>query len=110
MIKKLNYDKINNAIPEERPLMVGGDYRSGNSTPFLGQIKSVYAYSDVRTSEEIAQGPSLTDENLLVAYDFMSSGNKNLSGYEGYNLTMTDWKMDIAKENAKHLEVLLVAF
>lgn len=95
-----DYDKINNAIPEERPLMVGGDYRSGNSTPFLGQIKSVYAYSDVRTSEEIAQGPSLTDENLLVAYDFMSSGNKNLSGYEGYNLTMTDWKMDIAKENA----------
>ncbi len=95
-----DYSKINNTIPEERPLMVGGDYRSGNSTPFLGQIKSVYAYSDMRTSDEIAQGTSLTDDNLLVAYDFMSSGNKNLSGYEGYDLTMTDWKMDIASDNA----------
>ena len=95
-----DYSKIGSEIPTERPLMVGGDYRTGNSTPFLGQIKSVYAYSDMRTSEEIAQGSSLTDENLLVAYEFMSSGVKNLSGYEGYDLTTTDWKMDIIGENA----------
>ncbi len=95
-----NYNVISNTIPTDRPLMVGGDYRNGNSTPFLGQIKSVYAYSDMRTSEEIAQGSSLTDESLLVAYEFMSSGGKNLSSYEGYDLVMSDWKMAIADENA----------
>lgn len=82
-----NYSKIANTIPTERPLMVGGDFRSGNSTPFLGQIKSVYAYSDMRTSEEIAQGTDLNDDNLLVAYDFMSAGSKNLSKHNGYDLT-----------------------
>ena len=95
-----DFDKIGNTIPTDRPLMVGGDYRSNNTTAFLGQIKSVYAYSDMRTSEEIANGLSLNDENLLVAYDFTSSGAKNLSKHEGYDLTMTDWKMNIVGENA----------
>lgn len=95
-----NYSKIANTIPTERPLMVGGDYRNGNTTPFLGQIKSVYAYSDMRTADEIKQGTNINDNNLLVAYEFMQSGGKNLSKYEGYDLTMTDWKMDIVGENA----------
>ena len=95
-----DYSRIGSTIPTDRPLMIGGDYRNGNTTPFLGQIKSVYAYSDMRTAQEIASGTNVSDENLLVAYEFMSSGSKNLSKHQGYDLVTTDWKMNIVGENA----------
>ena len=95
-----NYSVISNTIPTENPLMIGGDFRNGNERYFLGQIKSVYAYSDMRTAEEIKLGANLNDENLLVAYEFMTSGAKNLSKHEGYDLITEGWKMDILEENA----------
>ena len=95
-----NYSVISNTIPTENPLMIGGDYRSGNERYFLGQIKSVYAYSDMRTADEIKSGANLGDENLLVGYEFMTSGAKNLSKHQGYDLITEGWKMDVLEENA----------
>ena len=60
--------------------VVGGDNRSGNEQFFKGALKSVTAFSDVRTAEEIKkdynESIDLTDENLLVHYELSdTTGN-----------------------------------
>ena len=56
--------------------IIGGDYRANNAAAFLGKIKNMVMYSDIRTPEEIkAYGTSdvfsvdKNDSNLLFAYD-----------------------------------------
>ena len=52
---------------------VGGDNRSGNEQFFKGLIRSVSAYSDVRSPAEIAtdaqNGTNKKDENLILHYE-----------------------------------------
>ena len=52
--------------------VVGGDNRSNNGIYFKGQIRSVSAYADVRTPEEIARsaqfGTNLYADDLIVSY------------------------------------------
>ena len=60
-----------------RPMCIGGDYIV-DTDPFVGNIRSVVVYSDVRTAEEIKADMSfinLDDENLISAY--------NLNGKQG---------------------------
>lgn len=52
--------------------VLGGDNRSNNGMYFRGQIRSVAAYADIRSAEEIAasaeKGLNLYADELLVAY------------------------------------------
>lgn len=52
--------------------VIGGDNRSNNGMYFRGQIRSVAAYADIRSAEEIAnsaeKGLNLYADDLLVAY------------------------------------------
>ena len=78
------------------PYMIGGDYRNGNERYFLGKIKTVSVYADTRTQSEIISGTSLSDKDLLLAYD-LEVGLKNLSSLTGYDLISTDsraWEAD----------------
>jgi len=67
--------------------VVGGDNRSNNGNYFKGQIRSVSAYSDVRTAEEIAQsaknGTNLYADDLILSYLL----NKNSGGKDIYDLS-----------------------
>lgn len=73
--------------------VIGGDNRSNNGIYFKGQIRSVAAYADVRTAEEIAasaqNGTNLYADDLLAAY-LLSENDagkdiKDLSG-NGYGI------------------------
>jgi len=61
--------------------VVGGDNRSDNSNYFKGQIRSVAAYSDVRTAEEIARaaqnGTNIYADDLLVAFLLNKNSGEN---------------------------------
>ena len=54
------------------PFVVAGDNRSNNGIFFQGKIRSIAAYSDIRTTEEISRsvekGVNLYADDLLVAY------------------------------------------
>ncbi len=68
-------------IVSSDPFMVGGDLRSGNSRYFLGKIKSVAVYSDLRTADEIKADVTKVDTSdaaLLVSYDLTASGDARL--------------------------------
>ncbi len=73
--------------------VVGGDNRSNNDIYFKGKIRSLSAYSDVRSAKEIARsaqyGTNLYADNLLVSYllNENSAGNdiRDLSG-NGYDI------------------------
>ena len=67
-------------------LCIGGDLRGNNNVCFQGQIKSVAVYSDTRTADEVKNYFDIEDKNLLVAYDLINSGERNLSKLEGYDL------------------------
>ena len=77
--------------------VLGGDNRSNNGVYFKGQIRSVAAYSDVRTAEEISasaqKGTNLYADDLLVSYllNENSAGKeiKDLSG-NGYDIPV-EW-------------------
>ena len=60
--------------------VVGGDNRSNNGIYFRGEIRSIAAYSDVRTAAEIARaaerGTNLYADDLILAYLL----NKNSHG------------------------------
>ena len=61
--------------------LVGGDGRSDNSQYFKGQIRSIAAYSDVRTADEIAasaaNGTNVYADDLLVAYQLDENSGKS---------------------------------
>ena len=68
-----------------KPFRIGGDYRSGNSVYFKGQVKNVAMYTDIRSESEIAADAAKTtfsvdpnDEKLLFAYDLTDT---SISGY-----------------------------
>lgn len=68
--------------------VLGGDNRSNNGIYFKGQIRSVAAYSDVRTAEEIAasaeKGMNLYADDLLVSYLLnKNSGGKDIKDLSG---------------------------
>jgi len=70
----------NSSYAISTPFMVGGDKRTVSDTynayTFKGTIYSLAAYSDVRTASEIAaQQTVLTDENIILAYDFTDPAN-----------------------------------
>lgn len=77
--------------------VLGGDNRSNNGMYFKGQIKSIAAYSDVRTAQEIADsaknGTNNYAEDLLLSYllNENSAGKEieDLSG-NGYNIPV-EW-------------------
>lgn len=63
--------------------IVGGDGRNTNGNYFKGQIKSVAAYSDVRTAEELAEsaanGINSNAEDILIHYELnKDSGNDDI--------------------------------
>ncbi len=76
--------------------VLGGDNRSNNGIYFRGQIRSLSAYSDVRTAEEIAHsaehGTNLYADDLIVSYLL----NKNNAGNEIKDLSGNGY--DIPKE------------
>ena len=76
--------------------LVGGDGRSDNSLYFKGQIRSIAAYSDVRTADEIAQsaqnGTNVYADDLLVAYQLDENSGKDDI------LDLSPNKFNIAKE------------
>ncbi len=67
--------------------VLGGDNRSNNGNYFKGNIRSVSAYSDVRTAEEIANsaqfGTNLYADDILVSYLL----NENSAGKDIKDLT-----------------------
>ena len=68
--------------------VLGGDNRSNNGIYFKGQIRSVAAYSDVRSADEIAysaqNGIDLYDDGLLVSYLLNeNSGGKDIKDMSG---------------------------
>ena len=73
--------------------VVGGDNRSNNGIYFKGKIRSVSAYADVRTSDEIARsaelGTNLYADDLIVSYLLNEKSGENdiidLSG-NGYTI------------------------
>ena len=79
--------------PTHYPMVLGGDMRNNNDRWFLGQIKALTVYSDLRTDAEILEdknaaiGTPATD-NLLAAYDLTTAPEgyiiEDLSG-NGYN-------------------------
>lgn len=67
---------------------VGGDNRSDNGVYFQGQIRSIAAYSDVRTADEIKHsaqhGTNFYADDLLVAYLLNeNSGGKDINDLSG---------------------------
>ena len=63
--------------------IVGGDGRNTNGNYFKGQIKSIAAYSDVRTAQELAEsaanGIDSNAEDILVHYELnKDSGNDDI--------------------------------
>ncbi len=76
--------------------LVGGDGTSHNNDYFKGQIRSIAAYSDVRTADEIAasakNGTNVYADDLLVAYQL----DENCEGNDIYDLSPNGY--DIAKE------------
>ena len=76
--------------------IVGGDGRSNNGNYFKGQIKSIAAYSDVRTAAELAEsannGINSYADDILVHYMLnASSGEDDIKD-------LSPNGMDIAKE------------
>ncbi|MBQ9084229.1 MAG: hypothetical protein IJY24_01095 [Clostridia bacterium] len=77
---------------------VGGDLRSGNTQYFKGGMQSLYAFSDVRTAEEIRADMISVDANaegLVFGYDFTKASPSDeliadISG-NGYSLITNDW-------------------
>ena len=64
-------------IPTEisaSPMVLGGDLRTNNEQWFKGQLKSVAAYTDMRTAEEIAADLYAPGEEDLMAY-WVTAGN-----------------------------------
>ena len=76
--------------------VVGGDNRSNNGIYFKGQIRSVSAYSDIRTADEIARsaecGTNLYADDLLLSFLL----NKDCAGNDIEDLTGNGY--DIPKE------------
>ena len=94
-----SYDVLGDSIACET-LCIGGDLRGGNNVAFQGQIKSVAVYSDMRTSDEIKNYFDLEDESLLIAYDLVNTGAKNLSSLEGYDLDTNKVQIIASTDNA----------
>ena len=74
--------------------IVGGDGRSDNGNYFKGQIKSIAAYSDVRTAEELAataaNGVDSNADDILVHYELnKDSGNDDIEDLSpnGYKIS-----------------------
>ena len=68
--------------------VLGGDNRSNNGNYFQGQIRSLSAYSDIRTEKEIAHsaqyGTNLYADNLIVSYLLNeNSGGKDINDLSG---------------------------
>ena len=68
--------------------VLGGDNRSNNGNYFKGQIRSVSAYSDIRTEDEIARsaigGTNLYADDLIVSYLLNeNSGGKDIHDLSG---------------------------
>ena len=62
------------------PLYLGRDKRDRDGRPFLGAIKSLALYDDIRTADEILQDVSrvdLTDKNIIAAYYFAEESGRN---------------------------------
>ncbi len=76
--------------------VLGGDNRSNNGNYFQGQIRSVAAYSDIRTAKEIAasaeNGINLYADDILVSYLL----NENSAANDIVDLTGNGY--DIPKE------------
>ena len=64
LVQTLSYHEYSENITAVK-FCLGGDNRSGNAIYFKGWIRSVSAYTDVRTAEEIAaiRGKSVEEIN-----------------------------------------------
>ena len=92
-----------------KAMVLGGDWRSGNTQQFIGDIKNVSIYADARTADEIASDCTamkvenanyspVADENLMACYALdldATTGQypktlEDLSA-NSYNLKTYDW-------------------
>ena len=72
--------EIDNYETYDSPLYLGRDTRGSDGRPFLGAIKSLALYDDVRSSEEILADASrydLTNDSLIAAYYFTEESGRN---------------------------------
>ena len=79
---------VGDFLPLAAPAL-GGDYRNNNTMYFKGQLRSVMAYSDVRSEAEIRR--DMTDpgnDNLLARWDLSTSASSytDISG-NGYDVS-----------------------
>ena len=97
------------------PLCIGGDKRDNNPYSFMGAIKNVTLYSDVRTAEEIKTSYQATtysesfdasDDALLVAYDLTADMFYDDLSQNGNNLRFIspEGKSFTAEENQLYLD------
>lgn len=90
-------------VPENM-MCIGGDFSTANAKAFKGVIRSIAAFSDVRTEDEIkADMVSVSpDEYLIASYDLTSSQGesviKDLTGrYDAVNNRNNDEWLDPEK-------------
>lgn len=72
-----------------KPLYLGRDTRGWDGRPFLGAIKSLALYDDIRTESEIAadcERVDLTDEAIVAAYYFTEESGRNDITKNGHNI------------------------
>lgn len=85
---------------------IGADYRTSNTPEnarFKGYVKDVALYADVRTDDEIMSdyqnGASLTDADVIAAWDFTKTvAFRDLTG-NGYDVFNSDDGMTFTKED-----------
>ncbi|MBQ9783486.1 MAG: metallophosphoesterase [Clostridia bacterium] len=90
------------------PLMLGNDHRNSNIQYFKGGLKDVSLYADARTAVEIAQdyanGPDLTDSDLICAYDIDASDKgKDIVDETGNGYDMSYSKLWMTEEEMADL-------
>ena len=73
-------------------MVLGGDYRNGNTQYFKGQIHSVTLYGTARTKEEIAQDRKGSCGVALASWDLSTEADsyKDLSAH-AYDLALSDF-------------------
>lgn len=92
LVQTLGYFEYGDKVLDAN-FCLGGDNRSGNAIYFKGWIRSVTAYSDARTAEEIAKdaknGTDISADNIILHYNTPKTATntnvEDLSG-NGYNV------------------------
>jgi len=81
-----SYD-IATTVTQGNPLVVGGDWRSGNTQYFRGRVKDIAVYSSIKTAEQIKNsylnGVNLDDESIMMYLDCENSTSTKIEDKTG---------------------------